>query len=129
MPILVDTSVWIDLFRGRRTPQVARLEGLVGREELIIGDLTLAEILQGMRDERDVARVDAAFAAYRVAPLVGEEIARQSAAYYRRLRRQGITVRKTVDCLIATWCLQHHVPLLHADRDFEPFVRLGLVEA
>ena len=129
MPILVDTSVWIDLFRGRRTPQVARLEGLVGREELIIGDLILAEILQGIRDEGDVARVDAAFVAYRVAPLVGEEISRQSAANHRRLRRQGITVRTTVDCLIATWCLVNRVALLHADRDFEPFVRLGLIEA
>jgi predicted nucleic acid-binding protein len=129
MPVLVDTSVWIDLFRGRTTPQVARLKELVGQEELILGDLILAEMLQGIRDERDVARVEAAFAAYRVVPLVGEEIARQSARYYRQLRRQGITVRKTIDSLIATWCLQHHVPLLHADRDFLPFVLLGLIEA
>ncbi|MFQ5595409.1 MAG: PIN domain nuclease, partial [Anaerolineae bacterium] len=122
MPVLVDTSVWIDFFRGRATRQVARLKELVGHEELIIGDLILAELLQGVRDEKDVARVEAAFAAYQVAPLVGEAIARQSALYYRQLRRRGITVRKTMDCLIATWCMQHHVPLLHADRDFSPFV-------
>jgi hypothetical protein len=128
VPVLVDTSVWIDFFRGRATRQVARLKELIGHEELIIGDLILAELLQGVRDEEDVARVEAAFAAYRVAPLVGEQIARQSALYYRQLRRRGITVRKTIDCLIATWCIQHHVPLLHADRDFSPFVRLGLLE-
>lgn len=129
MPVLVDTSVWIDLFRGHATPEVARLKELLGQEGLIIGDRILAEILQGIVDEHDVARVEAAFAAYRVVPLVGERIARQSASYYRQLRRQGITVRKTIDCLIATWCIQHHVPLLHADRDFLPFVQLGLIEA
>ena len=129
MPVLVDTSVWIDFFRGHATPQVARLKELVGQEELMIGDLILVEILQGIRDEQDVMRVEAAFSAYRVAPLVGEAIARQSALYYRQLRSVGITVRKTIDCLIATWCIQHRVPLLHADRDFVPFVRLGLIEA
>jgi len=125
--ILVDTSVWIDFFRGNPTPQVARLKQLVGREELILGDLILTEILQGVRGP-DVARVEKAFAAYRVVPLVGEAIARQSAVNYRLLRHQGITIRKTIDCLIATWCIQHRVPLLHADRDFHPFVRLGLLE-
>jgi len=129
MPILVDTSVWIDLFRGRATPQVTRLKELVGQEELLIGDLILAEILQGIGKERDVARVEAAFSAYPVVPLGGEQIARQSALDYRQLRKQGITVRKTIDCLIAAWCIQHHVPLLHADRDFLPFARLGLIEA
>lgn len=129
MPVLVDTSVWIDLFRGHATVQVARLKDLVGHEELVIGDLVLAEILQGIVDEQDVAPVETAFAAYRVVPLVGELIARQSAKYYRRLRRQGITVRKTIDCLIAAWCIQHRVPLLHADRDFSPFIPMGLIEA
>lgn len=129
MSILVDTSVWIDFLHGQATPQVARLKALVGHEELIIGDLILAELLQGIRDDRDVVRVEAAFSAYRVVPLVGEQIARQSAMYYRQLRRQGITVRKTIDCLIATWCIQNHVPLLHADRDFQHFARLGLIEA
>jgi hypothetical protein len=121
--------VWIDFLHGQATPQVARLKALVGHEELIIGDLILAELLQGIRDDRDVVRVEAAFSAYRVVPLVGEQIARQSAMYYRQLRRQGITVRKTIDCLIATWCIPNHVPLLHADRDFQHFARLGLIEA
>ncbi|MGC9395735.1 MAG: type II toxin-antitoxin system VapC family toxin [Anaerolineae bacterium] len=109
MPIMIDTSVWIDFFRGYTTPQVARLKALLGEEDLLIGDLILAEILQGIRDDRDVLRVEAAFAPYSVIPLVGEAIARQGARYYRRLRKQGITVRKTIDCLIATWCITHRV--------------------
>ncbi len=129
MPVMIDTSVWIDFLRGYATPQVARLKALLGEEDLLIGDLILAEILQGVQNDRDVLRVEAAFAPYPVVPLVGEAIARQSARHYRRLRKQGITVRKTIDCLIATWCIMHHVPLLHADRDFAPFVTLGLIEA
>ena len=129
MPILVDTSVWIDFLRGYATPQVARLKDLLGEEELLLGDLILAEVLQGVRDDQDALRVEAAFAPYAIVSLVGEAIARQSARYYRRLRKQGITIRKTIDCLIATWCIMHHVPLLYADRDFAPFVKLGLIEA
>jgi predicted nucleic acid-binding protein len=126
---LVDTSVWIDLFRGAVTPQVVRFKRLLGREELLIGDLILAEILQGIACEREVARVERALEPYEVASLVGAAMARRSAEYYRRLRSEGITVRKIIDCLIATWCIQHHVALLHADRDFSPFVPLGLIEA
>ncbi len=129
MPVLVDTSVWIDLFRGNATEPVATLKALLGLEELLLGDLILAEILQGVRDAREAHRVDRAFRAYTVVPLVGEAIARKSAAHYRELRRQGITVRKTIDCLIAAWCIEHTVPLLHDDRDFHPFVSRGLIEA
>ena len=128
MPTLVDTSVWVDLFRAASTPAVARLKALVGREPLVIGDLILAEILQGLRSDAEVRRVESAFGAYPVVPLVGEAIARRSAAHYRALRRQGVTVRKTIDCLIATWCIENRVPLLHDDRDFHPFTALGLVE-
>jgi predicted nucleic acid-binding protein len=126
---LVDTSVWIDLFRGAVTPQVARLKQLLGREELLIGDLILAEILQGIADESEAVRIERALEPYEVASLVGASLARRSAMYYRQLRRKGITVRKTIDCLIATWCVEHHVALLHADRDFAPFIALGLIEA
>ncbi|MBI5447059.1 MAG: PIN domain nuclease [Deltaproteobacteria bacterium] len=129
MPTLVDTSVWVDLFRGTPVPAVDRLKALIGREILLLGDLILAEILQGVRTEEEARLVEAAFAAYPVVPLVGETIARKSAHHYRQLRRGGITVRKTIDCLIATWCIENRVPLLHGDRDFHPFVRLGLVEA
>lgn len=128
MPVLVDTSVWIDLLRGEPTAQVVRLKHLLGIEELLLGDLILAELLQGV-PTRQVAQVERAFNAYRVVPLVGEEVARQSAYAYRTLRDQGITVRKTIDCLIATWCILNHTPLLHADRDFLPFTALGLMDA
>ncbi len=128
MAVLVDTSVWIDLFRARPSAHVAKLKGLLGREEILLGDLILAEILQGVRTDQDVRRVERAFRAYAVVPLVGEAIARKSAANYRTLRNQGITARKTIDCVIATWCIEHRVPLLHNDRDFHAFARLGLVE-
>lgn len=128
MRILIDSSVWIDFFRGRPTPEVAQLKAIVGRQEVVIGDLILAELLQGIRHDSDLARVEARLAAFEVVPLVGESIARQSATNYRRLCRQGFTIRKTMDCLIATWCIRNSVPLLHADRDFRPFGRLGLVE-
>ncbi|MDF1556076.1 MAG: PIN domain nuclease [Deferrisomatales bacterium] len=128
MAVLVDTSVWIDLFRARVTPPVATLKGLLGRQELVLGDLILAEILQGVRTAHEVERVERAFRAYPVHPLAGEAIARKSAEHYRTLRAQGITVRKTIDCLIATWCIENQTPLLHNDRDFHPFARLGLRE-
>lgn len=127
MPVLADTSVWIDFFRGLQTPQVAHLKRLIGREEIILGDLILVEILQGARDV-EVPRIEAAFSAFRVIPLVGSNVARQSAANYQRLRNEGITVRKTIDVIIATWCIQNSVPLLHADRGFHWFARLGLTE-
>ena len=101
---------------------------MLGSEEVIIGDLILAELLQGVRDKKDLLRVEITLEAFRVVPLVGEDIARQSAINYRRLRGDGITIRKTIDCLIATWCIQNTVPLIHADRDFRPFVSLGLIE-
>jgi hypothetical protein len=128
MPVLVDTSVWIDFFRGRPTAEVSRFKELVGTEEVVIGDLILAEILQGVRDKEDLIEVEAALDAFQVVSLAGEEIARQSALNYRSIRGNGITVRKTIDCLIATWCIRNKIPLIHADRDFQPFVTLGLIE-
>lgn len=129
MTVLVDTSIWIDLFRSRKSPGVDRLKSLVGREEILLGDLILAETLQGIRSEPEARAVSTAFSSIRVVPLVGEPIARQSAENYRLLRRQGVTVRKTIDCLIATWCIKHEVPLLHSDHDFGAFRVLGLIEA
>lgn len=128
MPVLVDTSVWIDLFRARGGPQVNTLKRLLGRQELVIGDLILAEILQGLRTRREIERVEDALQPFPVLPLVGERIARRSAEHYRTLRSQGITVRKTIDCVIASWCIETQTPLLHNDRDFHPFARLGLRE-
>jgi predicted nucleic acid-binding protein len=130
MPVMVDTSVWIALFRGEPIAEVQRLKALLAANiTLLLGDLILTEILQGVRIARELQQVEVAFQAYPVMTLVGEGNARQSASYYRQLRQQGITVRKTIDCLIATWCIANQVALLHADQDFRPFVRFGLVEA
>lgn len=130
MAIMVDTSVWIDFFRGRDTPEVQRLTDYINlNERIFTGDLILAELLQGVRPGRELIAVEAAFRAFLVVDMVGEANARQSAAFYRQLRSQGVTVRKTIDCLIATWCILNQTPLLHADRDFAPFVTFGLVEA
>ncbi len=128
MTILVDSSVWIDLFRARPSVASAKLESSLGQREILIGDLILTEILQGLRGEHESRQVEQAFAAFPVVPLVGESIARKSAKNFRRLRQRGLTVRKTIDCLIATWCIEHDVALLHSDRDFEAFRSLGLRE-
>ncbi len=130
MAILVDTSVWIDFFRGNDTPEVERLLVYLDQNERIFtGDLILAELLQGIRSGRDLVAVERAFQPFLVVDMVGATTARQSATFCRQLRGQGITVRKTIDCLIATWCILNRTPLLHADRDFVPFATFGLIEA
>jgi len=125
--ILVDSSVWIDYFRGVITPQTDALDRLLGVEPLAIGDLMLAEVLEGFRDERDFNEARRLLAALTVVDLCGEEIAIQAARNFRALREAGITVRKTVDTIIATRCIEDGFELLHHDRDFDPFVKhLGL---
>lgn len=125
--IAVDTSVWIDLFRGTPTAEVDILAPLVRRGRALVGDLVLCELLQGLRTQREVILVEDALAAFQVVPMVGARVARHAAANYRTLRGLDVTVRKTVDLLIATWCLDNDVPLLHRDRDFDPFeTYLGL---
>lgn len=126
--VVVDTSVWIDYFNGRRTSQAERLDQLLGTDEILIGDLILAEILQGFRSDLDFRRARQLLKAFSVASMVGPVLAVRSAENYRKLRKQGVTVRKTIDVMIATYCLAHHLPLLYSDRDFDPMVRiLGLI--
>jgi predicted nucleic acid-binding protein len=128
--ILVDSSVWIDYFRGAATPQTDRLDQLLSSELLLIGDLILTEVLQGFASERDFNQARSLLAALPVVPLVGGEVALRAARNYRQLRAQGVTVRKTIDTLIATSCIEHGYALLYSDRDFDPFVEhLGLVSA
>lgn len=130
MEIMVDTSVWINHFRNTPTAPVLRLHDFIMQDEMILtGDLILTEVLQGVQSPHEFTQVDAAFRSLGVVPMVGEVVARQSANYYRQLRQQGVTVRKTIDCLIATWCIHNRVPLLHADRVFKYFVQFGLQEA
>jgi predicted nucleic acid-binding protein len=125
--ILVDSSVWIDYFRGAVTPQTEKLDTLLGRQILAVGDLILTEILQGFADEKDFNAARKMLTALSVVDLGGEEIAIQAARNFRELRRRGVTVRKTIDSIIATRCIESGFDLLHDDRDFDPFAKyLGL---
>lgn len=120
--ILVDTSVWIDYFNGRDTPETARLDSLLGNEPLAIGDLILTEILQGFRADSDFRRAKALLMSLTLFEMLGVDRALRCAEYYRELRKRGVTVRKTADVIIATFCLVENHALLYADRDFTPFV-------
>ena len=125
--ILVDSSVWIAHLRGRSTPGTAKLEDAAAREPLLIGDLILLEVLQGARSEAHAARIERALRQYAIVPLLNAGLAVQAARNYRRLRELGITVRKTADIIIGTFCIEHRHALLHDDRDFEPMrEHLGL---
>jgi predicted nucleic acid-binding protein len=124
---IVDSSVWIDYFGGKVTPQSDLLHTALGSEEIAVGDVILCEVLQGYRRQEDFDAARHALLQFPIYPVGGTEIALKSAENYRTLRRQGITVRKIIDCLIATFVIEQGFILLHSDRDFEPFERyLGL---
>ena len=125
--ILVDSSVWIDYYRGTVTRQTEKLDQLLATEPLAIGDLILAEVLQGFSDDRTFETVRKQLTALTVVELAGEEIAIQAARNFRQLRKRGNTVRKTIDTIIATRCIESGYDLLHSDRDFNGFTKhLGL---
>ena len=125
--IVVDSSVWIDFFGGMSTPEVERLDGLLGVTPLAIGDLILVEVMQGFRTDQDVATARQLFRSLALLPMLGGSNAWKAAENYRQLRRKGITVRKTIDGIIATACIEANLPLLFSDRDFQPYVdHLGL---
>ena len=128
--IVVDSSVWIDFFNGVSTPEVDRLDALLGVTPLAIGDLILVEVMQGFRNERDVATARQLFRSLALLPLLEGSNPWKAADNYRQLRRKGITVRKTIDGIIATACIEANLPLLFSDRDFQPYVEhLALVAA
>ncbi len=124
--ILVDSSVWIDYFRGVPTLQTDYLDAALGREMVAIGDLILTEVLQGFTSDRDFAQARRLFDTLEVVTIGDAHAAYQAAQNFRQLRRQGVTVRKTIDRLIATRCILDGYRLLHSDRDFDAFVELGL---
>jgi predicted nucleic acid-binding protein len=127
--IVVDSSVWIDFLRGRNAPHVRRLRALLGTDEIIIGDLMLCEVLQGLDSERAAREVEALLRRFEIVPMAGAAIAVAAAGNFRSLLRRGITIRKTIDLLIGTWCIENSRPLLHNDSDFRPMARhLGLIE-
>lgn len=125
--VLVDSSVWIDYFNGVATPETDLLDRLLGREPVAVGDLVLAEVLQGFRDDADYRAARSLLASLPVFDLLGASRAFKVAENYRALRKLGVTMRKTADAVIATFCIEQRMPLLSSDRDFEPFVEhLGL---
>jgi predicted nucleic acid-binding protein len=127
--IVVDSSVWIDFLNGRDVPHVRRLRAIFGMGELIVGDLMLCEVLQGLDSERDARMVEALLRRFEIVPMAGEVVAIAAARNFRFLRGQGITIRKTIDLLIGSWCIENRRPLLHNDNDFRPMARhLGLIE-
>ncbi len=118
--ILVDSSVWIDYFNGKITKQTNLLDFLLGYELIVIGDLILTEVLQGFQQDRDFNKAKKLLSALIFRQMLGRQLAIKSAENYRVLRKKGVTVRKTIDVIIATFCIANNLPLLHSDRDFRP---------
>jgi len=125
--IVVDTSVWVDYFNGTSSPHANLLDRLLLQERILIGDIILTEVLQGFRSDADFRKARTLLDTLEFCPMLGKEIAVQSAHNYRKLRRTGTTVRKTIDVMIATFCIVNRHQLLHTDRDFDPIEKhLGL---
>jgi predicted nucleic acid-binding protein len=128
--ILVDSSVWIAHLRGAWTVATAKLEAAADHEPILVGDLILLEVLQGARDDAHAARIERDLRRFDVVRLLDADLAPRAARNYRRLRDMGITIRKTADIIIGTFCIEHGCSLLHDDRDFAPMEQhLGLVAA
>ncbi len=125
--IIADSSAWIDFFRGIECSHVSLLENALINNQVYIGDLIVAELLQGAKSDKSALEIDSIISRLTVVNMVGESIARKAAANYRSLRTNGITIRKTIDVIIATYCIENDATLIHNDRDFDPFERhLGL---
>lgn len=125
--IFVDSSVWIDYFNGKETPQTERLDSYLGTTLVIMGDLVLTEVLQGFQSDKDFKTARDLLMQMPFMEMGGIEIALQSAINYRALRKKGVTVRKTIDVIIATFCIHNRLSLLHDDKDFDPMTKfLGL---
>lgn len=116
--ILADTSVWIDYFAGRETSVVARLDAAIEDRDIVMGDLILVEVLQGAGSEHKLRQIARKLSPIPCVVLCGPDVAPDAAANYRALRRRGVTVRGTIDVIIATWCIRNGAQLLHNDRDF-----------
>ncbi len=125
--LLVDSTVWVDYFNGTENPLTDYLHQIADKTPILVGDLILAEVLQGFRDDADFEKARRALGRFMQVEMVNSELALQSARNYRLLRRKGITVRKTIDSLIATFCIESGHELLHNDSDFDGYEKyLGL---
>jgi len=126
--IVVDSSVWVDYFNGRETRETSTLYGLLGQQEILLGDLILTEVLQGFRLDAHFKRARRLLHTFPTVTMLGPVMAERSATHYRTLRKKGVTVRKTIDVMIGTYCIFQNLPLLYCDRDFDPMVKyLGLI--
>lgn len=117
--IVVDTSVWVDYLRDIPSPEAVLLDDLFDREPIIVGDLVLCEVLNGVPGEKAALRTETMLREFRIEPMVDDTLAVEAARHYRALRLKGITIRKTIDLLIGTFCIRHRHRLLHRDRDFD----------
>ena len=125
--LVVDTTVWVDYFNGVENPQTNYLDSILNQTPILIGDLILTEVLQGFRHDPDFEKVRRMLGKFLQVDMVGPALAVQSARNYRFLRKKGITVRKTIDSLIATYCIENDHELLHNDSDFDGYEKyLGL---
>lgn len=125
--ILVDSSVWIGYFNGIINPQTDWLDSALGKKIIIVGDIILAEVLQGFKSDRDFNKAKELLSNFRFTEMLGQELAIESAKNYRILRKKGVTVHKTIDVIIGTFCIHHNISLLHDDQDFDPLTKhLGL---
>jgi hypothetical protein len=118
--IVVDSSVWIDYFNGKKTTKTDWLDSALGNRLIVIGDLILSEVLQGFQNDYEFRTAKDLLLNFPFMEMVGKDIAIKSAINYRFLRRKGVTVRKTIDVIIGTFCIHQHFSLLHDDRDFDP---------
>jgi predicted nucleic acid-binding protein len=125
--VLVDTSVWIDYIHGLDNPQTNALDYELYHNRVVTGDLLIVEFLQGFRNEKDFEAAKEIMDSLIYCDMLGKDIALKSAINFRLLRKNGITIRKTADIVIGTFCIEQNLPLLHNDRDFEPMEKyLGL---
>jgi len=120
--ILVDSSVWINYFNGTITWQTEILDEMLLQIPIFTGDLIVTEVLQGFKKDKDYKKAKETLSILDCKQMGGYDLAIKSADNYRRLRKKGITVRKTIDVIIGTFCINENIPLLHDDRDFEPMV-------
>jgi len=126
--VVVDTTVWIDYVRGLNTPHTNALDYELIHNQVVTGDLLITEFLQGFRNDKDFEAAKEIMDSLIYCDMLGKEIAVKSAINFRLLRKNGVTIRKTADIIIGTFCIEHDLPLLHNDRDFEPMEKyLGLL--
>ena len=118
--IVVDSSVWIDYFNGKITPKTDWLDTIPGNQPILIGDLVLTEVLQGFQSDKDFKKAKSLLLSFPVVEMPGQEAALKSALNYRYLRKKGVTIRKTIDVIIGTFCTHNAFSLLHDDSDFTP---------